>query len=76
MICEIWLGQIVALLAPYVDRLEQLPERASSIFNYDAKAALAAPDNAEVLGWPNTGCRIRQIHRARLWRTNRPVQVN
>jgi nondiscriminating glutamyl-tRNA synthetase len=50
-----WLGQIVGLLSPYVDRLEQLPERASSIFNYDAKAALVAPDNAEVLGWPNTG---------------------
>jgi len=49
-----WLSQIVGLLAPYVDRLEQLPERASPIFNYDARAALAAPDNAEVLGWPNT----------------------
>jgi len=49
-----WLSQIVGLLAPYVDRLEQLPERASSIFTYDAKAALAAPENAEVLGWPNT----------------------
>jgi glutamyl-tRNA synthetase/nondiscriminating glutamyl-tRNA synthetase len=49
-----WLSQIVGLLAPYVDRLEQLPERASAIFNYDARAALTAPDNAEVLGWPNT----------------------
>ena len=42
------------MLAPSVDRLDQLPERASLIFNYDAKAALAAPDNAEVLAWPNT----------------------
>ena len=42
------------MLAPSVDRLEQLPERAALIFNYDAKAALAAPDNAEVLAWPNT----------------------
>jgi glutamyl-tRNA synthetase/nondiscriminating glutamyl-tRNA synthetase len=49
-----WSAQIVGLLAPYVDRLEQLPERASPIFNYDAKAALAASDNAEVLAWPNT----------------------
>ena len=49
-----WLAKIVGLLAPYVDRLEQLPERAMPIFNYDAKAALAAPDNAEVLSWPNT----------------------
>ena len=42
------------MLAPSVDRLEQLPERAALIFNYDAKAALAAPDNAEVLAWANT----------------------
>ena len=49
-----WLSQIVGLLAPYVDRLDQLPEKASFIFNYDAKAALAAPDNAEVLGWPQS----------------------
>ena len=51
---RIWFSQLVGLLAPYVDRLEQLPEKASFIFNYDAKAALAAPDNAEVLGWPHT----------------------
>jgi nondiscriminating glutamyl-tRNA synthetase len=50
-----WFSKVAELYAPYVDRLEQLSERASSIFNYDAKAALAAPDNAEVLGWPNTG---------------------
>src|SRR5262249_53761313 len=49
-----WFGSITGLLVPSVDRLDQLPERASLIFNYDAKAALAAPDNAEVLGWPNT----------------------
>jgi nondiscriminating glutamyl-tRNA synthetase len=49
-----WLGQVVGLLTPYVDRLEQLPERASPIFGYDAKAALASPDNAEVLTWPHS----------------------
>jgi nondiscriminating glutamyl-tRNA synthetase len=49
-----WLAKVTQLLAPYVDRLEQLPDRASPIFSYDAKAALAAPDNAEVLAWPNT----------------------
>jgi len=42
------------LLTPSVDRLDQLPDRASLIFNYDAKAALASPDNAEVLGLPHT----------------------
>ncbi len=52
---RLWVLKVVNLLSPYVDRLEQLPERASFIFNYDAKSALANPDNAEVLGWPNTG---------------------
>ena len=49
-----WFGSITRMLVPSVDRLEQLPERASLIFNYDATAALASPDNAEVLAWPNT----------------------
>ncbi len=49
-----WFAKITHLLAPSVDRLDQLPERASAIFNYDAKAAIAAPDNAETLAWPNT----------------------
>jgi nondiscriminating glutamyl-tRNA synthetase len=49
-----WFSKVAELLTPSVDRLDQLPERASLIFNYDAKAALAAPDNAEVLAWSNT----------------------
>jgi nondiscriminating glutamyl-tRNA synthetase len=53
-----WIGKITQLLAPSVDRLDQLPERASLIFNYDPKAALASPDNAEVLGWQHTNAVI------------------
>ncbi len=49
-----WFAKVVALLAPSVDRLDQLPERAGLIFRYDAAAALAAPDNAEVLAAPKT----------------------
>jgi glutamyl-tRNA synthetase/nondiscriminating glutamyl-tRNA synthetase len=49
-----WLSKVVALLAPSVDRLDQLPARSSFIFHYDAKAARASPDNAEVLAWPHT----------------------
>ena len=45
---------LLILLVPSIDRLDQLPERASLIFNYDAKAALAAPENAEVLAWRDT----------------------
>src|SRR4029077_12006804 len=52
---EDWFDRMLTLLLPSVDRLEQLPERANLIFRYDAKAALASADNAEVLGWPNTG---------------------
>jgi glutamyl-tRNA synthetase/nondiscriminating glutamyl-tRNA synthetase len=49
-----WFGKVVALLAPSVDKLNQLPEHAALIFHYDATAALAAPDNAEVLAAPKT----------------------
>jgi nondiscriminating glutamyl-tRNA synthetase len=49
-----WFSRVTELFAPYVDRLDQLPERASPIFKYEAKAALAAPENAEVLAWPQT----------------------
>ncbi len=49
-----WFEKVVELLAPSVDRLEQLPERAAAIFAYDAAAALAAPDNAGVLAWEKT----------------------
>jgi nondiscriminating glutamyl-tRNA synthetase len=49
-----WFAKVTQLLAPSVDRLDQLPEKASLIFDYDPKAALASPDNADVLGLPNT----------------------
>src|SRR5262249_54003054 len=44
-----WVKRLVELLAPYVDRLDQLPERAASIFHYDAAAAIRAEDNRELL---------------------------
>ena len=49
-----WFSKVVALLAPSVDKLEQLPERAALIFNYDAVAAVNLADNAEVLAAPKT----------------------
>ncbi len=49
-----WLGKVTQLLVPYVDRLEQLPEKARMIFHYDAQAALHSPDNAELMQWPET----------------------
>src|SRR5437016_4997929 len=44
-----WFGRLIDLLAPYVDKLEQLPQRASLVLHYDANTALANSDNAEVL---------------------------
>src|SRR3954464_3994342 len=43
-----WANGLIDLLVPYVDQLDQLPEKAKIIFNHDAKAALALPENAEV----------------------------
>jgi nondiscriminating glutamyl-tRNA synthetase len=48
-----WFAKVTQLLAPSVDRLDQLPEKASLIFNYDPRAALSSPDNTEVLALPN-----------------------
>jgi glutamyl-tRNA synthetase/nondiscriminating glutamyl-tRNA synthetase len=47
-----WFTKVVALLAPSVNKLDELPERAKLIFHVDAAAALASPDNAEVLNSP------------------------
>jgi glutamyl-tRNA synthetase/nondiscriminating glutamyl-tRNA synthetase len=44
-----WMERVIALLVPYVDRLEQLPDKARLLFNYDAQAAVAADDNKPLL---------------------------
>lgn len=49
-----WFGKVVALLAPSVDKLEQLPERAALIFRYNAAAAGNSAENAAVLAAPKT----------------------
>lgn len=56
-----WFGKVVALLAPSVDKLEQLPERAALIFQYDAAAAVSSPENAEVLVAPKTGAVLHEF---------------
>ena len=43
-----WTNGLIDLLTPYVDQFDQLPEKAKIIFNHDAAAALALPENAEV----------------------------
>ncbi len=49
-----WFSKVVALLAPSVNKLDELPERAALIFLYNALEALNSPDNAEVLAAPKT----------------------
>src|SRR5437899_1938469 len=44
-----WTQGLIDLLAPYVDQLDQLPERAKIIFSNDPAAALALPENAEAV---------------------------
>jgi glutamyl-tRNA synthetase/nondiscriminating glutamyl-tRNA synthetase len=44
-----WTQGVIDLLAPYVDQLDQLPEKAKIFFaDGGAAAALAVPENAEV----------------------------
>ena len=50
----LWFGKVSRLLAPSVNKLDELPERAALIFRYDAAAAVNSPDNAEVLAAPKT----------------------
>ena len=59
-----WFGRLIDLLAPYVDKLEQLPQRASLLFHYDASAAVANPDNAEVLRGEKTPAVIHAFARS------------
>ncbi|HEY2499217.1 MAG TPA: glutamate--tRNA ligase [Candidatus Angelobacter sp.] len=42
-----WANALIDLLAPYVDQLNQLRDKAKIIFNHDPISALALPENAE-----------------------------
>ncbi len=56
-----WLDQVLALLLPSVDRLEELPERAAFIFEYDPAASLEFPENREVLQGEKTAAVIESF---------------
>jgi glutamyl-tRNA synthetase/nondiscriminating glutamyl-tRNA synthetase len=49
-----WLAHITASLVSSVNKLDELPERAAAVLHFDAVAAIAAPENAEVLAAPTT----------------------
>ena len=44
-----WAENVIALLVPYLDRLDQLPEKAKLFFGYDASMAINAEDNRSLL---------------------------
>jgi glutamyl-tRNA synthetase/nondiscriminating glutamyl-tRNA synthetase len=68
-----WSGRLVDLLAPYVDMLDQLPDRAGIIFRFDARRALSAPENAEVFSTPSSRLVIEAF--ARRAATESPLTV-
>ena len=41
--------KVIALLVPYVDRLDQLTDKAKLFFDYDADRAVSAEDNQSLL---------------------------
>jgi glutamyl-tRNA synthetase/nondiscriminating glutamyl-tRNA synthetase len=47
---QTWLAHVTASLVPSVNKLDELPERAAAVLDFDPVAALEAPENAEVLG--------------------------
>jgi glutamyl-tRNA synthetase/nondiscriminating glutamyl-tRNA synthetase len=49
-----WVSRVLDLFGPAVNKLDELPEKASLLFKFDPGAAIAAPDNAEVMGGTNT----------------------
>jgi len=44
-----WFAQLLALFLPAVDHLDQLPEKSSMIFGFDAETARTEPENAVIL---------------------------
>ena len=51
---QAWLARVNALLVPSVNKLDELPSRATLFFGFDPARAKADPDNAEVMNAPTT----------------------
>jgi glutamyl-tRNA synthetase/nondiscriminating glutamyl-tRNA synthetase len=56
-----WANRLIDLLVPYVDRLEQLPQRAAIIFHTDAQAALASEENAQAFANDKAASVVREF---------------
>jgi nondiscriminating glutamyl-tRNA synthetase len=64
-----WTNGVIDLLAPYVDKLDQLPEKARIIFDGGPAAALAVPENAEIFA----GEKARAVAQAFAKRVESPL---
>lgn len=49
-----WLAHVTASLVHSVNKLDELPERASPVLHFDPVAAIAVPENAAILSAPTT----------------------
>ena len=69
---EAWFAQVVALFAPSVDQLDQLPQKARFLFALDAQAAAADAENATILA-TEIAQRVLQDFAARIATLPAPV---
>jgi glutamyl-tRNA synthetase/nondiscriminating glutamyl-tRNA synthetase len=51
---QAWLAHITASLGASVNKLDELPARAAAVLHFDAAAALATPENAEIFSAATT----------------------
>jgi len=51
---HVWLSKVTELFVPYIDRFDQLAERAAFLFCFDAQAAVSNSENAAVLAGSKT----------------------
>lgn len=56
-----WFGKVVSLLAPSVDKLDELPARAALFFHFDASSAATSPENSEVLAAEKSAAVVREF---------------
>jgi glutamyl-tRNA synthetase/nondiscriminating glutamyl-tRNA synthetase len=69
-----WLAHITASLSHSVNKLDELPERAAAVLHFDPAAALASPENAEVLAAETTST-VLAAFAAKLASESEPVDA-
>jgi nondiscriminating glutamyl-tRNA synthetase len=64
-----WVSVLFDLFYPYIDRLDQVADRAEPLFSYDARSILASRDNSEALSVSTTPAIIQEF-----WKRTRANQ--